>query len=147
MTRFPSSTLLSIVLLLAAGCSREITGTPAASAWPPAGSCLTAAQDLKLMRSAKHGFLYAAPRQVWDDEKPVGTMAAGTTVAVSRIVHYKEFVFVILPASYDWDAVFAKPADGPFAGQEVAILGSHGYFQEKRDERFIPCAQRVGSNR
>jgi len=142
MTRFPSSTLLSIVLLLSAGCSRDITGTPAASAWPPAGSCLTAAQDLKLMRSAKRRFLYASPTQVFDDEKPIGTMGAGTTVAISRIVHYKELVaFLILPATHDWDAVFAKVVDGPYAGQEVAILGSHSYFQDKRDERFIPCAQ------
>jgi hypothetical protein len=141
MTRSPSSNLLSICLLLSAGCSREITGTPAASAWPSAGSCLTAAQDLKLMRSEKHRFLYASPRQVLDDEKPVGTMAAGTTVTISRVVHYKELIFLILPASHDWDAVFAKVFDGPYAGQEVAILGSHGYFQEKRDERFIPCPQ------
>ena len=144
MTRVPSSTLLTIVLLLSAGCSREITGTPAASAWPPAGSCLTAARDLKLMRSEKHRFLYASPAQVWDDEKPIGTLAAGTTVTISRIVHYKELVFVILPASYDWDAVFAKPVDGPFAGQEVAILGTHSYFQAKRNDRFIPCPPRAG---
>jgi hypothetical protein len=142
--RFLVLGLAGICLLASAGCSHEITGTRAAAGWPAKGACLTAARDLKVMRKGKGDLLYASPQPVFD-EQPVGVIRAGTTVTVTRVMHYSELVaFMVLPVTYEWNTVLARVSEGEMAGKEVAVMGTGVYFMTRRGETGVvpdwkPC--------
>ena len=139
---------VGVGLIVLAGCSHEITGTRAAAGWPGKGACLTSARDLKVMRKGKSDLFYARSEPVFD-EQPVGVIRAGTNVTVTRVMHYSELVaFMVLPVTYEWNAVLARVGEGEMAGKEVAIMGTGVYFTMRgREGEFVPWWQPCGGGK